>query len=148
MIKNFRTRYGSLPFGYVGNWGRFYHEADKKEKEEIKKALKRLHQLAGLTWADIYEPQLRICDDREIYCSYGWGQSLEAEKMPANWVEISQVMNMADDIDMCHKILKERLRNFFEFNYRLLDFIEGLKLDDYDNFKRHLIGLKKIVNKY
>jgi len=146
MIKNFRTIYGIMPFGYVGDWGQFWKEANKKEREEILKALKRLHQLAGLTWTDIYEPQLRI-DSFEVYCSYGWGQSLEAEKMPVSWYEIYQVMNSQDEGDLIFKIVENRLRNFFDLNRRLIAFIELDKESQspprYLEIRRHLLGLNK-----
>jgi hypothetical protein len=137
MIKNFRTIYGSMPFGYVGNWAEFYREG---KKEEIKKALKRLHQLNGLTWADIYEPQIRT-DGDEVYCSYGWGQSLEAEKMPVAWYEIFQVVSkLYNDEKLIKKILTFRLSNFLEFNKRFISFIE--RTEGQDELKRHLIALK------
>ena len=146
MIKNFRTIYGLMPFGYIGDWGEFWRKANKKEKENIKKALKRLHQLNGLTWADIYEPQLRA-DSYEVYCSYGWGQSLEAERMPVSWYEIYQMMNAEDDKDLIFKILEERLKNFAEFNRRLVAFMEADKESQnpprYLEIRRHLLGLTK-----
>ena len=148
MIKNFRTSYGSMPFGYVGYWGQFWKEANKKEKEDILKALKRLHQLNGLTWADIYEPQLRV-DNYEVYCSYGWGQSLEADKMPVSWYEIYQTRNSEDDGDLIFKILEERLKMFYEFNNRLIKWVEmdneSQSPPRYLNIRRHLIGLRKEI---
>jgi len=142
MIKNFRTIYGSMPFGYVGNWAEFYREGNK---EVIKKALKRLHQLNGLTWADLYEPQIRT-DGDEVYCSYGWGQKLEAEKMPVAWNEIYKIMNEPNnDEEVIKEILSFRLSNFFEFNKRLIGFIERTK--GQDELKRHLIALKIFLSR-
>jgi len=148
MIKLFSTQYGKMPFGYVGDWAEQYKDRNKKGREEIKKALKRLHQLAGLTWADIYEPQIRTSEN-EIYCSYGWGQRLEAEKMPVDWYEINQIWNIGTagfgDREMIDAVLKHRLIKLFDFNRRLIDFIDK---DDKPNdaiFKRHLIGLYRNI---